>query len=827
MLSGHGADVVLIETAEPARAALARALATVTDPPSGVVSLLAVDETPIPAYPAVPAGLAGSLALIQALGDAGIGAPLWLLTRGAAGGDRLSPAQAQIWGLGRVAALEHPDRWGGLVDLPPELDDHAASQLCAVLAGTGEDQVAIRGGDVLARRLVRAGQQASAVRWASSGTALVTGGTGAIAKHVAGWVSRRGAARVVLVSRSGPAARGVAAVAASLAAAGSQAAVLAADISERPVVSALLTWIGAGGPPLTAVLHTAGVAQVTALEQTTLAELASVLAAKTAGAAHLDELTAGMDLDAFVLFSSISATWGSGLQPAYAAANAFLDGLAEDRRRRNLTATSVAWGPWSGGGMSAEAAGQLRRLGLRPMDPELAVAALGQALDHGDGLLTVADVDWAGFIPAFTVRRPSPLIADLLDPDEDPAADGAASALGRRLAGLAEAERRGLILDLVRKEVAAVLRHSSPEAIQAGHAFKELGFDSLTAVELRNRLGAATGLKLPATLVFDYPSPLAVTRFLTGLLVPAAGVQAADSPGAAAAPAAGEPLAVVGMGCRFPGGVHSPQGLWQLLADGIDAVADFPADRGWTVDRGPMRGRAASCTTPPSSTPGSSGSARARRWPWTRSSGCCSRFPGRRWSRPGSPRRRCGAAGPGVFVGDDTGQDYAALADRRRATRLTGNAASVMSGRVSYVLGLEGPAVTVDTACSSSLVALHLACQALRSGECDAGAGRRGHGHGHPGGVRGIRQAAGTGRGWPVQGVLGGGGRDWLGRGCRGAGGGAAVGCACGSGHRVLAVVRGSAVNQDGASNGLTAPNGPSQQRVIRAALAGAAGAGG
>jgi acyl carrier protein len=249
-----------------------------------------------------------------------------------------------------------------------------------------------------------------------------------------------------------------------------------------------------------------------------------VTAAKAVGAAHLDELTAGLDLDAFVLFSSIAATWGSGLQPGYAAANAFLDALARHRQDRALPATSVAWGPWGGGGMTDEDGGtQLQRRGLRLMDPGLAVRALEQALDHGEGLLTVADVDWARFAPAFTVRRPSPLIvglpevavalsADAVGGDSD--VPDAGAALREQLAGLPPAEQGQLIVELVRTEAAAVLGHPSADAVEADQAFRDLGFDSLTAVELRDRLTAATGLRLPATLIFDYPAPAVLGEFL-------------------------------------------------------------------------------------------------------------------------------------------------------------------------------------------------------------------------------------------------------------------------------------------------------------------------
>jgi acyl carrier protein len=231
-------------------------------------------------------------------------------------------------------------------------------------------------------------------------------------------------------------------------------------------------------------------------------------------------------VEKFVLFSSIAATWGSGAQPGYAAANAYLDALAEARRGRGLAASSVAWGPWDGGGMAdREGAAHLRRRGLRPMDAHLAVTALGQVLDGGEGPVAVADVDWARFVPPFTLRRPSPLIAGLPEvrqaladaaaaADEGAGSPGGRTLLGERLAGLPAAERERVLTDLVRAEAAAVLGHGSAEAVEAERAFRDLGFDSLTAVELRNRLSAATGLHLPATLVFDYPTPAALSQYL-------------------------------------------------------------------------------------------------------------------------------------------------------------------------------------------------------------------------------------------------------------------------------------------------------------------------
>ena len=495
---------------------------------AGIVSLLALDESPLAGEPSVPAGLAGTLALVQALGDAGTGAPLWTVTCGAVAtgpGEALaSPVQAQAWGLGRVAALECAERWGGLVDVPPVLDERTAERLAAVLAGCGEDQAAVRGAGILGRRLARAAAPRGAGAWVPGGTVLVTGGTGAIGGHAARLLAGRGAPRVVLAGRSGPAAPGAAALAAELAAAGTAAQVTACDAADRAQVSGLLERIAGSGPPLAGVLHAAGTLDDGLLDGLDPARLASVLAAKAAGAAHLDELTRGLGLERFVLFSSAAAVFGGAGQGNYAAANAFLDALAEQRAAAGLPGLSVAWGPWAGGGVAqaSEAVRQrLRRGPLAEMDPARATAALALAVDGHDTTLAVMDVDWAQFAAA-----PAPLVADLPDVARLAAAaratgapaggppGGAAAGLAARLAGLPRAEQARQLTELIRAGAAAVLGHDSPDAIDPERAFSDLGFDSLTTLEMRQHVTAATGLRLPSTLLFDYPTPAVLAAFL-------------------------------------------------------------------------------------------------------------------------------------------------------------------------------------------------------------------------------------------------------------------------------------------------------------------------
>ncbi|MFI7894695.1 type I polyketide synthase [Streptomyces sp. CACIS-1.16CA] len=809
---------------------------TETGEVTGVVSLLAFAQRPYPADEVLAAGTGDTVTLLQALGDAGIGAPLWCLTRSAVTVGRFDAAvngdRAMLWGLGRVAALEHPDRWGGLIDLPETADTRSDARLGALLAGAAEDedQLAVRPAGVFARRLRRAAPAPATAPWLPGGPVLVTGGTGALGREVARWLARRGVTDLLLVSRSGPRAHGVGELVAELAETGATAVVAACDVTDREALAALLE-----RHPVTGVVHTAGVSTTAPLATTSPAEIAEDARAKVLGAVHLDALL-GDRADLFVLFSSIAGVWGGGGQAAYAAANAHLDALAERRRAHGQVATAVAWGAWDGGGMvtDRDAGDYLRDRGIAPMPPELCLAALASAVDSGRATCVFADVDWDRFVPTFTARRPSPLVGDLpqttterSDAPETTAGTDAGTAgheLRARLKAADTADRNRLLLDLVRTVVATVLGHTGPQAVDPDRVFTDLGIDSLTALRVRDGLAGATGLRLPGTLVFDHPTARVAAAELLGLLGVAEPAATAGPAQPAARAEADDPVAIVSMSCRYPGGADSPENLWEVVATGTDAMSPFPVDRGWdlsgtsgfTAEGGFLH----DATEFDADLFGISPREAVAMDPHQR---LLLESAWELLERGGIAPNAVRGTRTGVFVGASAG-GYAmagVLPEGSESHVMTGSSNSVLSGRISYIFGLQGPAVTVDTACSSSLVALHLAAQSLRSGECSMALA---------GGVTVMHSPvvfAEFGR----QGGLASDGR------CRsfaasadGTGWGEGVGLvllerlsdARRNGHRVLGVLRGSAVNQDGASNGLTAPNGPAQQRVIRAALAAA-----
>ncbi|WP_308409074.1 SDR family NAD(P)-dependent oxidoreductase [Streptomyces sp. AC558_RSS880] len=810
--AGYGADRHL----DPA--ALERAVAEGAPVPQAVLAVIGTPAARTPSTVRDAAARAVSL-VRQWLAAGSLGeATLVVVTRGAvAVGDEVPDAvQAAVWGVVRAAQSERPGRLL-LVDV-----DADGEQEWGALLALDEPQLAVREGRVLVPRLARVpgGPANRPEPLDPDGTVLVTGGFGAVfAEHL---VTRHGARHVVLAAASGEADR----LTAELAFLGARVLVAPCDVTDRDELAALLDSLK---HPLTAVVHAAGEPDAGLIETLSDERLETVLRSTVDTAWHLHELTAGADLSAFVLFSSFAGLVGIPGQAALSAADAALAALASGRRSAGLPGTALAWGFWADDRGTAATgpadAALVAQAGSLPLPTELGLELFDRGVAAGEPLLAPVELDpavlreqaRAGLLPAVLrglVRVPARRAA-------------AGGSLARRLAEVPEAERERVVLELVTAQAASVLGHASADEVDAERAFKELGFDSVSAVELRNRLSRSTGVPLPATVVFDHPTPVAVARLLLSQVdgTTETALPAARTPKGAV----DEPLAIVGMGCRYPGGVTSAEDLWQLVADGRDVIGPLPADRGWDLERLHSEDREQLGTT------------------YARGGGFIAgvgdfdaEFFGisPREAMAMDPQQRLlletswetlehagidptslRGSDTGVFVGI-TGSDYSLLVpDEYEGYRVTGTMSSVASGRIAYTLGLEGPAVSVETACSSSGVALHLAAQALRGGECSLALA---------GGVtfmttpitmtefsrQGANSPDGRCRAYAAS-ADGTGFSDGLGMVVL-----ERLSDARRNGRRVLGLIRGTAINQDGASNGLTAPSGPAQERVIRQALA-------
>ncbi|WSZ28074.1 SDR family NAD(P)-dependent oxidoreductase [Streptomyces sp. NBC_00882] len=518
-VTGNGVDVV------PDVDALARALDGGAAVPPLVFLPVAV-APPGPSQEPEPAAHRAAIGALDAVQtwlaeDRLLGARLVVLL------DSAEPAGSGVRGLVRSAQSENPGRLV-LVEYDPE----ATPDLLAAALAVGEPHVALRAGEVGVPRLVRAAVPGAA-RATTSGTVVVTGAGGALGGRVARHLVRhRGVRSLLLLSRRGPDAPGAAELEAELRELGAVVATVACDVADRSALAGALASVP-DGSAVSGVVHAAGVLDDGLVTALTPERLSAVWRAKAESAWNLHLLTADQaELDFFVLFSSVSGLLGGAGQAAYAAANAFLDDLAAYRRERGLPAVSLAWGPWAEpSGMTRDLAAadraRLARAGLLSLAPEDGLALFDTALDADIALLAPVRL-------AVRALRAQPdgvptLLRGLLPARSWTGSPGGAS-LRARLAATPAHERERVLGDVVRDEVAAVLGHRSGAVIDPQRAFHSMGFDSLTSVELRNRLGKVTGVALPSSLVFDAPTPAAVTGYLAGLLE-LDGADAADGGG--------------------------------------------------------------------------------------------------------------------------------------------------------------------------------------------------------------------------------------------------------------------------------------------------------
>lgn len=739
------------------------------------------------------------------------------------------PAHAAVWGLVASAWSEDPHR--GLLLIDHDGDPASLTALPAALT-TREPRLGLRGGRPFVPRLLRTRLEADAKVSPidRSGTVLITGGTSGLGRLVAEHlVERHGVRRLLLLSRRGADAPGADALRAALQAKGAEVEIEAVDVGNRASLAAALAKIPPARP-LTAVIHAAGILDDALLGDLTPQRLETVMSAKVEGARHLDELTRAQPLSAFVLFSSASGVLGSAGQANYAAANTMLDAIAINRRAAALPAVSLAWGSWERGmveRLSAADRARLRREGTPPMPDAEGLALFDEALGAAEPWLVPMALDTEAIARSGAVVPPllSRLVRPRLPQADQKNATSGTAALASRLATVPAGQRAALVLDLVRRAMNRTMGFDEAGTIDENVGFADLGLDSLMAVDLRNRLRAETGLNLSATVAFDHPTPERLARHLLEQLHPAVEATPVAAPSAPRPAVTTEPIAIIGVGLRLPGGTEDLDGLWAVLNAERDVVGRSPRDR-LDLDRiydpdpdapGRLYVREAAFLDDVAGFDAALFGVNPLEAPHI--------DPQHRlmletaWEaleRAGIAPRSLIDSQTGVFVGISA-TDYG-LEDGTTPYAGMGKDPAFVAGRLAFTLGLQGPALAINTACSSSLVALHQAVLALRSGGCELAIvggvsvmtgysqwfeGARTHAFAPDGRSKTFSQNAnGYGRGEGVIALVV-----------------TRLSTARAAGHPILALVRGSAVNHDGPSSGITVPNGTSQQKVIRSAL--------
>lgn len=784
---------------------------------------------------------------------------MWCVTEQAvavAGSAPIDLAGSIAWAMGRTMALEHPTQWGGIIDFDKSTSESLSVQFVKAAVGKilnsgNEDQLAIRQRQWHAPQVQHYAPRVNKAEFRPTGTWLITGGCGDLGLLTCQWLFTKGVREFVLMGRSAPneAAQNVIQ---QLKLKSANIRVVAGDVCDEDALRDTIAKCGIH-EPLKGIVHAAGLPGFDLLETLSPEHLDEILAAKAQGAWNLHTNTAELALDYFICYSSISSTWGSKGQVHYGAANRFADSLMSFRRQTGLPGLSVNWGPWFQLGMSTEeTVRKLATAGVRALNAKNNFAALERIIDDPQlSSCAIAHLDEPlfktlnqlvsknSFLDCLRSVNPEPLSGGQRNPMQeysDTVAETVGSGTHKWVKSFIETKNEENLILHLQEITAAVLEFPAGEMPDIDKGFSALGMDSILALQFKDAVSVQTGLALPSTLTFDFPNIGKLSAYLKNQLLADASVSVTSEENqeqlsqSSGKEAAAQDIAIIGFGCRFPGGADSAKSFWSILENAEDKTTEIPKER-WDID------------AYYDANPDAIGKMYCRRGGFLKD---IDKFdanlfeispreashmdPQQRvllettweaFENAGLALDKIKESQTGVFVGvtsTEYGNRLSADANRIDPYSITGNTSNTAAGRLSYFFGLHGPAMAVDTACSSSLVAVHLACQSLRSGESKTALAA---------GVNLILDPMGTIAASRSR-MLSPDGK------CKtfdASADGYVRSEGCGvvvlkplaeaekDGNDILAVIRGSAVNQDGSSSGLTVPNGPIQEALIREAL--------
>jgi malonyl CoA-acyl carrier protein transacylase len=745
-------------------------------------------------------------------------------------------------------SLEHPQLWGGLIDLEPQAPAADETEMLWQLLANQqqEDHLALRGENTYVARLVNKDtpEFSQDLSLSSDGSYLITGGLGALGLHTAQWLVEKGAKNIVLTGRRPPTEK-VSESIKQLEETGCQVRVLLGDVSVEADIGRILEQIQTSMPALKGIIHAAGVLDDGTIQQMNWGRFAQVMSPKLIGTWHLHTLTQNLPLDFFVCFSSIASMLGSPGQGNYAAANAFMDALASHRRSQGLSGLAINWGAWASEGMAARLAvehqSRMQSSGITEIAPKEGMSALDLLLTNKSATaqVGVAGIQWQVLAESWSSMKTNSLLRELLQQEEwfeeDTRKQKVKGEFLAKLEAASNEKRQEILTGHIRKQVAQVLGFSSSKLPEVNVGLMEMGMDSLMTVELKNRLQNQLGTNLPETIAIEYPTIAKLSLYIEELM----GWKTTEiDPSSEETEtklmmerSRTEAIAIIGIGCRFPRNANTPESFWELLSNGQDSITEIPLER-WDLD---------SYYDPNPESPGKMYIRHAAlveqvdqfdpQFFGISDREAHSLDPQQRFilevtwealERAGINPQKLENTQTGVFLG--IGQnDYANLGFRQAAEDIspydaTGNGFCFVAGRLSYFLGVQGPSLAIDTACSSSLVAIHEACQSLRHGESNLALA---------GGVQLILSPEVTTALSKLKALAPDGKCKTFDAAADGYGRGEGCGIvvlkrlsdALKDGDRISAVIRGSAVNHDGPSSGMTVPNKLAQEKLIQKAL--------